>query len=132
MNPVTTSPLDIIEETLEILSEPDSWVQDYIAKDDSGTLVEYYDRKACQFCLTGAISRAVYNLMPPEKKVSYILSPSVVSEPAMPIVRKVVKDAIGKVTGVTDNHLLISFNDDDDTTHDKVIEVLKIAKEELC
>ena len=50
--------VEIIDETLKILADEDAWTQHLYARDTDGQRCDLSDRRACNWCLTGALTLA--------------------------------------------------------------------------
>ena len=111
----------------EVLTGPDKWTQEYLAKDKDGHLVSTDSDDACKFCLMGAVYRvhgeksAALELKPETSRDLILLGRSVVS-----VFPRRHNDA-----DYTDNSrddavdVITSFNDADDTAFKDVQKVVK-------
>ena len=61
---VPTNATELLERTVTILSNPESWTQHFMARDASGEPVEAYEESAKCFCMLGAMERARYGIIP--------------------------------------------------------------------
>lgn len=53
--------LEAFKKAKDLLSNKHYWTQGASAKDSTGVRVRVNDRSACQFCVSGAITRVIYS-----------------------------------------------------------------------
>lgn len=105
------TPLTILTEMRELLTDPGHWIKGTLARDASGRLAYSRCRTACQWCLDGALIRAAAGTM--RDVVARIV--------------RLLANAVTAHTGGRHSHH-IAFNDDPTTTHADVLRVLDLAR----
>jgi len=108
-----------LEETKALIAEPRHWTQKTSARDASGYPVSPFDKDACSFCLSGALTKVLF-----PKSLSS-LHPRAISKSIMPDVEKRLNHAAKKRN---DAQSYIALNDL--YTHADVISLLDLAIEQ--
>lgn len=54
---MVVTPVEILEKTRDLLSDPVSWTQHTWARNERGELTDYRGADACKFCIGGAFFR---------------------------------------------------------------------------
>lgn len=102
-NPETSlTETEILEDVLDLLSDPGKWTQGSYGKTSKGTDTWGNDPNAVSFCLLGAIQRVTN-----DRLTSALF--------------------ISQLTNKIERENIVKFNDDPQTTHEDIILFLKTA-----
>jgi hypothetical protein len=107
----------ILKYMTRLLKNPENWTKGNYAKNKRGVGVPIRDPGACQFCLVGAMSRAVYEL-----KITD--DPTYEFELKVQIKRHLSKIALPNRPFESP----ASFNDDPFTEHKDIVNLMKVAQ----
>lgn len=110
-----------IDRVLEILNSPEKWIKGHNARDKDGHPIYPPNEAAVCWCLEGAIYKALWeqNLTNKKWENSYYKIVHALCH----------SENLAFNIGNQDEH--IGFNDDKNTTYNKVIDLIKKAKEYL-
>lgn len=104
-NPETSlTETEILEDVLDLLSDPGKWTQGSYGKTSKGTDTWGNDPNAVSFCLLGAIQRVTN-----DRSASSLFM------------------FISQLTSKIERENIVKFNDDPNTTHEDVVLFLKTA-----
>lgn len=109
----------ILRTVRQLLADPNHWMKYYLAKDEHDRPVYAYTPGATKWCLAGAIQRATFYGGAPNVHLYYETLDYL--NPYLPLCHS---KKIG-FSGVVD------FNDDPETTHQMVLDLLDKALKEL-
>lgn len=108
----------LLKRALAKIADRDHWIKHASARDVKGTSVPIHSRKACCFCITGAVERC---------------APANYDESPLDAVRwrafEALRDAAAQLYPKRGDVSLPTFNDDPHTTHLQVVKVFKQAIE---
>ena len=107
---------DILSRTLEIIEEPDNWLQGTYARNEYHEEVSIENPTAIKCCLLGALWKASYELYPKETV-----------EEAVLITSRRIQSILKGMPQEYKQLNLEYFNDHQETSHEDVLDVLKQA-----
>lgn len=117
-----TTPVEVLERTLETLSDERAWTQYSRAKTALGSSIEPYNKEATCFCMLGAVERAARGIIEPNQIIEFFATPTALD--AEVAATRFIGNVIYGRRGI---HSIPAFNDSERTTHNEVISVLTQA-----
>ena len=104
---------DVLIKARTLISHKDNWIQQQYAEDKNGLVRAPRDPRACKFCAIGAI----YAVIDDEIKKQNAI--------------KALAQFADRWTSEYEDKIVVAFNDDEETTHEEVLEVYNKAIEAL-
>lgn len=108
--------LDVLVAARKLIEKPENWTKDTYARDSDRNPIWYIDPKACTFCLVGAVCR--------------VLGLAVFTETIYDRILIALREILFELYGARYDGPA-EFNDDPDTSHEKVLELIDKTIERL-
>ena len=122
MTQLDVQAINILKATREIVSDPANWTQGALSRDSNGARTNILDPRTTCYCTLGALTKAMTDRVMAVKKL--------VPEDCYPELADQYDVHFNEITAFLDKLAgddIVNFNDDPDTTHADVINLLDLA-----